>query len=150
MGYRLPVFDIKVSAQKRNMYTQVTQNELALQFFQLGFFNPQMTDQALMTMDMMEFEGKDGLMQKISQNGTMFQKLVQYMQLALMLARSARPDMVEGLSNDIMQTVGGGMPSASGIIGSNTLANMDFPEEDTRTANARERSRAASQEGIAR
>lgn len=150
MGYRLPVFDIKVSAQKRNMYTQVTQNELALQFFQLGFFNPQMTDQALMTMDMMEFEGKDGLMQKISQNGTMFQKLVQYMQLALMLARSARPDMVEGLSNDIMQTVGGGMPSASGIVGSNTLANMAFPEEDTRTANARERSRAASQEGIAR
>lgn len=36
MGYRLPVFDIKVTAQKRNVYTKVTQNELALQFFQMG------------------------------------------------------------------------------------------------------------------
>ena len=40
MGYRLPIFDIKVSAQKKNVYTKVSQNELALQFFQLGFFNP--------------------------------------------------------------------------------------------------------------
>ena len=47
LGYRMPVFDIRVSAQKRNAYTKVAQNELAIQFFQLGFFNPQMTDQAL-------------------------------------------------------------------------------------------------------
>ena len=77
MGDRLPVFDIKVSAQKKNVYTKVSQNELALQFFQMGFFNPQLTDQALMCLDMMEFDGKDGVMQKVSQSGTMFQKLTQ-------------------------------------------------------------------------
>lgn len=147
MGCRLPVFDIKVSAQKRNVYTQVSQNELALQFFQLGFFNPQMADQALMTMDMMEFEGKDGLMQKISQNSTMFQKLVQYMQLALTLARTARPDMVEGLSKDIMQTVG--TASAAGAGGS-IFDSANMGGEDTRMQQARERSRRASQEGGAR
>lgn len=106
MGYRLPVFDIKVSAQKKNAYTKISQNELALQFFQLGFFNPQMTDQALMCIDMMDFDGKDSVCQKIEQNGTMFQKLVQYMQMALMLAQRAAPEMVEGLSNDIMATMG--------------------------------------------
>ncbi|MBR6744370.1 MAG: hypothetical protein IKM00_04045, partial [Clostridia bacterium] len=70
MGMRLPTFDVKVSAQKKNAYTKVTQNELAIQFFKMGFFNPQMTDQALMCLDLMEFDGKDGLMQKIAQNGT--------------------------------------------------------------------------------
>lgn len=108
MGYRLPVFDIKVSAQKKNVYTKVSQNELALQFFQMGFFNPQMTDQTLMCLDMMEFDGKDGIMQKVAQNGIMFQKLIRYMQLALTLAAKAAPDMVQGLSQDIMQTMGGG------------------------------------------
>jgi hypothetical protein len=89
MGYRMPVFDIKVSAQKKNVYTTVTQNELALQFFQMGFFNPQATDQALMCLDLMDFDGKDTVMQKVSQNGTMYQKLTQYMQLALMLAQKS-------------------------------------------------------------
>ena len=94
MGDRLPVFDIKVSAQKKNVYTKVSQNELALQFFQMGFFNPQLTDQALMCLDMMEFDGKDGVMQKVSQSGTMFQKLIQYMQLSLQLAAKAAPSVL--------------------------------------------------------
>jgi len=66
MGYRLPVFDIKVSAQKKNIYTKVTQNELALQFFQLGFFNPMLRDQALQTLEMMDFDGKDKILQQLS------------------------------------------------------------------------------------
>ena len=107
MGYRLPVFDIKVSAQKKNVYTKVSQNELALQFFQMGFFNPQMTDQALMCLSLMDFDGKDTVIHRVAQNGTMQQKLLQYMKLALSLAAEAAPDMVPGLSQDIMQTVGG-------------------------------------------
>ena len=91
MGDRLPVFDIKVSAQKKNVYTKVSQNELALQFFQMGFFNPQLTDQALMCLDMMEFDGKDGVMQKVSQSGTMILKLLQYLQSPLQLAAMAAP-----------------------------------------------------------
>jgi len=125
MGFRLPVFDIKVSAQKKNAYTKVSQNELALQFFQLGFFNPQMVDQALMCLDMMDFEGKDDILQKIAQNGTMFQRLIQYMQLSLQLAQIAAPEMVEGLSQDIMNTMGVAPMmsngSASGISEGNNL-----------------------------
>ena len=44
---RLPVFDIKVVPQKSNSYTRLSQNELALQFYQLGFFSPAQADQAL-------------------------------------------------------------------------------------------------------
>lgn len=147
MGYRLPVFDIKISAQKKNVYTKVTQNELALQFFDKGFFNPQLTDQALMCLDMMEFDGKDGIMQKIAQNGTMFQKLIQYMQLALTLAAKAAPDMVEGLSQDVMQTMGatGQMGGGSSqMFQSDNIAGIGR-QEPTIVENARARSGEASQ-----
>ena len=148
-GMRLPVFDIKVSAQKKNVYTKVTQNELALQFFQLGFFNPQMTDQALMCLDLMEFDGKDTTMQKIAQNGTMFQKLVQYMQMALIFAQAVRPDMVQGISQDIMQTMGatGGVSVGGGtgkMVQSDNIAGLGR-NESTRTKNAREKSAESSQ-----
>lgn len=114
MGFRLPVFDIKISAQKKNAYTKVSQNELALQFFQLGFFNPQMTDQALMCLEMMDFEDRDTIMQKIAANGTIFEKLLQYMKLSLAFAQVARPDIVPMLSQDIMQITGGSVAALRG------------------------------------
>ena len=111
MGYRLPVFDIKVSAQKKNVYTKVAQNELALQFFQLGFFNPQTVDQSLMCLEMMDFDDKDIIMQKISQMGTMYQKLLQYMQLALNLAARVDPMLMEQIAQDVIATNGGASPA---------------------------------------
>ena len=125
MGYRLPVFDIKVAAQKKTAYSRVAQNELALQFFKLGFFQPQMTDQALMTLDMMEFDGKDALMQRIARNGTMHQKLVQYMQMALMLAQKYEPGMVAGLSHDISMSMGGVQPPAAPLEQTSQLNRGD-------------------------
>ena len=152
MGYRLPVFDIKVSAQKKNVYTKVTQNELAIQFFQLGFFNPQMTDQALMCLDMMEFDGKDDILQKVAQNGTMFQKLVQYMQMALMFSQKAAPEMTQQIYQDLAMTMGGAMgaPQMGGgsakMFQSDNIAGIG-KKEPAVVANARTRASNASQPG---
>lgn len=150
MGYRLPVFDIKVVAAKRSAYSKVSQNELAIQFFKLGFFNPQMTDQALMCLGMMDFDGKDEIIHKISQQGTMFEKLCQYMQLALQLSALVRPDMVQGLAQDIQMTMGGGTPTGTGALpqltgaslGSQSMAN---PAERPFMQNARANAIGASQ-----
>ena len=149
MGYRLPVFDIKVSAQKKNVYTKVSQNELALQFFQLGFFNPQLTDQTLMCLEMMEFDGKDSIMQKVAQNGTMQQKLLQYMQLALTFAQAVQPDMAETIAQDIMMTMGGSAGASMGgasaqLFQSDNIAGIG-KTEPTHVANARSRSNNAAQ-----
>lgn len=150
MGMSKPLFDVKISAQKKNVYTKITQNEMAIQFFKMGFFNPQQTDQTLMCLDLMEFDGKDEVMQKVAQNGTMFEKLTQYMQLALMLAGESHPDMVQGISNDIMQYMGAGglqggaMASAASPIQSNSIGGIQ-PKENTRVANARAQSAKASQ-----
>lgn len=116
MGFRLPVFDVKVSAQKKNVYTKVAQNELALQFFQLGFFNPQMVDQSLMCLEMMDFDDKDIIMQKVSQMGTIHQKLLQYMQIALSLAQVTNPVLAEQIAQDVIQSNGGaGFTMGGGI-----------------------------------
>ena len=148
MGFRMPIFDIKVSAQKKNVYTKVTQNELALQFFKMGFFSPQMTDQALMCLEMMEFDGKDGVMQKVAQNGTIFQKLIQYMQMALEFATVVRPDMVEAISQDVMQTLGQGgsnmMGGSTNMFQSDHIAGIG-KKEPTIVSNSRERAAGASQ-----
>ena len=149
MGMRLPVFDVKVSAQKKNTYTKVAQNELALQFFQLGFFNPQMTDQALLCLEIMDFDGKDGIMQKVSQNGTMFQKLVQYMQMAFMFAQKAAPDMIDAIGKDLMMTTGGAGGSMMGgtapqIMQSDAISGLPKQEHGV-VRKAREWAQNASQ-----
>ena len=149
MGFRLPVFDIKVSAQKKNVYTKVSQNELALQFFQHGFFNPQMTDQALMCLEIMDFDGKDGIMQKVAQMGTMYQKLQQYMQIALTLAQAVDPSTYEMIAMDIQQTMGdgGAAPMGGGnaqMFQSDHIAGIGKKEPGI-VANARSRSNETTQ-----
>lgn len=149
MGYRLPVFDIKVSAQKRNVYTKISQNELALQFFQMGFFNPQMADQTLMCLDMMEFDGKDEIMQKVSQNGGLYQKLMQYMQLALTFAQVAQPQMAEQIAQDIMATMQGGGTIPSGganpqLLQTNNVGSVEQKEHHV-VEKARTRANEATQ-----
>ncbi len=77
MGLRLPVYDISIRSQKQNPFSKQAQNELAQQFFAMGFFNPQMADQALACLEMMaDFEGKEDVIQRISQNGLMYQQIM--------------------------------------------------------------------------
>ena len=150
MGFRLPVFDVRVSAQKKNVYTKVAQNELALQFFQLGFFNPQMVDQSLMCLEMMDFDDKDTIMQKISQMGTMHQKLLQYMQLALQLATATNPMLAQQIAQDVIATNGGaaipmGMASTTPHIAQASNIDGAPKEEHAVVRNARQQSNDAAQ-----
>lgn len=94
MGYRLPVFDLKISSQKQNAYSKMSQNELALQFYNLGFFNPEQADQTLMTLDMMDFDGKEMILNKISEFQTTYESLVRTQQLCLALCEKL--DRIEG------------------------------------------------------
>lgn len=149
LGFRLPVFDIKVSAQKKNVYTKVAQNELALQFFQLGFFNPQLSDQALACIEMMDFDDKDKISQMIAQNGTMYQQLLLYQQLALSLAQaSGRTDIVQGLASQItgqpVEAFTESGEKAANLSQSDNISGIES-EEHTRVKAAREQSNKASQ-----
>ena len=71
LGYRLPLFDVQVSAQKQSPYSKLSQNEMALQFFGAGFFDPQRAQQALLCLDMMDFDRKQFVMEKVAQQARM-------------------------------------------------------------------------------
>lgn len=105
-AWRKPVFDIEVTAQKASEYSRLSQNELALQFYQLGFFDPTRTDQALAVLDMMDFDGRDEIAQKIARNGTLEQELATWQQMTLALAERFDPAMAEGLAQQILARSG--------------------------------------------
>lgn len=146
-GLRKPVFDIEVSAQKASEYTSMAQNELALQFFQLGFFNPQMVDQALSTLDMMDFDGKDSIIQKIQENADLQQRLVEWQQLALALADRYDPVMGEGLAQQILQEGGQAVPQASAADTQKPEISTGETQEPKIVKNARKKSEESTQPG---
>ena len=96
---RKPVFDIRIRAQQKNDYSAMAQNELAIQLYQLGMFQPKMADQALMCLEMMDFEGKDTLIRKISQGVQREKKLAEYMDLARNLA--GEPALQQAIDADL-------------------------------------------------
>ena len=64
-GYRVPEFDLEVSAQNETPYKTMEYNQLALQLFQMGFFRSDMAEQALRCLELMQFKNKDALTEVI-------------------------------------------------------------------------------------
>ena len=145
MGYRLPVFDIEVKAEKESAYTQLSQNELAIQFYNQGFFNPQYCDQALACIDMMEFQGKQMVVERIQQNGGMFKQMAQLMQQMQQMAEII--DQLTGGQTQMANGVAGMIGEKLGIAETSGAA-AKLPEtslgESSVTANARERANNAT------
>lgn len=113
-GLRLPEFDIEVTTEKASPYKKMEQNELALGFYNQGFFDPMRADQALACLEMMDFAHKEDIMMKIQQNGTIQQLLLQYQQIALQLAqRVGDPMLIEQLSQSVMATAGQTVPQGN-------------------------------------
>ena len=71
LGLRLPLFDIEVSAEKQNPYTRLSQNEMALQFYSAGLFDPARAQEAVACIEMMDFDRKDLVLQAIQRGGSM-------------------------------------------------------------------------------
>ena len=124
MGFRLPEFDIDISAEKANPYKKMEINELALSFYNAGFFNPQMSDQALAALTIMDFSKKDEVIQKITENGTLAEMLAMYQQMALELAEKVDPNLAEQLAQQILQQGG------QAIIQSGTVSSEETTAED--------------------
>ena len=88
LGSREPVFDIVISAAKKSTYSRLSQNEMAKECYQLGFFNPANADAALAALEMMDFEGVEKVRDRVRANGTLAQQLaVAQAQLAAFTAQ---------------------------------------------------------------
>lgn len=146
---RIPEFDYKIIAQKMSPFQRESQNQLAIQLFQMGVFNPQMADQVMPFLDIMQFEGIDAIKKKVSENGMMYQQLLQMTQLATQMAQQL--DATSVMAGDpnagmwmqqVMAVAGQGNPAEAvpgraqaGASGANGMPAT----ESTITARARQR-----------
>jgi hypothetical protein len=104
----------------------MSQNELALQFFGAGFFNPQIADQALACLDMMDFDRKHFVMQKISQNGGMYQQIMAMQKQMVMLAKMVDQARGSNIAEQLMAQFSGQAPVAP--IDGNNAGSVDETE----------------------
>lgn len=144
LGYRVPEFDISVQAQKQTTYTAIAQNELALQFYQLGFFDPAQTDRSLMCLDMMDFRGKEELTQKIRAMGGLYDKLQMVLQYAATLAQQYGDAAAMG---QLAAISGGGTGQTVAVPREPVTMPGQGREENTVVTKARSQAREASQPG---
>ena len=134
--FRRPVFDIKITSQKQSPFNKIAQNELAKELYQLGVFNPQLADQSLLMLDMMDFEQKDLIIQKVQQNGTLLQTVQNLTAVAIKLATivdqqngtntAAEVGAILGVQPAMDQPV----PAAGGVEGS-AMTETDSNESTT-------------------
>ena len=139
MLYRLPVFDIEVSAQKKSAYTKLSQNELALQLYSGGFFAPENTDAASACLEMMDFDRKSLVLKRIQQNGLLMDRLIQIQQLALGMASEL--DAIKGtnMAAQLYAQFTGDQSQISAAGAYNAKLSESENKESAHTARAREK-----------
>ena len=147
IAVRIPEFDYKIIAQKMSPFQRESQNQLAIQLYQLGVFNPQQADQVMPFLDMMQFEGIDKIKKTVSQNGMMYQQLLAMINLATEMAQILDAgDVLAGGQGQYMQRImaicnegnpAGGIPGRAqeGLGGAQGMPAT----ESTVTAKARQR-----------
>ena len=147
--FRKPIFDLKIRAQKQNPFSRMEQNERAKELYQLGFFNPEAAQQALIALDMMDFEGIDKIREQVQQGQTLMQVVQQQQQQIAQLTAALTGIMPQAETGNgatpapsAAQPVSSGNEIAEGIMEARTpmtsygqqLAKRSTPslEEDNR------------------
>ncbi len=160
--FRKPIFDIKIKAQKKNPFSRMEQNERAKELYQMGFFNPERAQESMCALEMMDFEGKEKVLEQIRSGQTLLsicqQMQQQIQQMALIIQNLTGKDMGaagaagnadSGASGAVGPVSPGGSAGrdsglASGIMEAHTpmtdygtrLAKRSSPNMDARSAAA--------------
>lgn len=130
---RRPVFDLKISAQRKNPFSRMEQNERAKDLYQMGFFAPDRAQESMIALDMMDFEGIDKIKEQVAQGQTLLnicqQQAMQIQQLTALLTggmpaaapnQPAAGSQPQGQGNPQPAPQNGGNGLASGIMAART------------------------------
>lgn len=132
--HRRPVFDIEVSAEKQSPFSRAAQNETIKELYGMGMFAPENAVAALTTIDAMQFEGKDRLMQKIQENAIMLQQFEAAMNLIMNLAMQD-----DGIAAMAMQ---------SGILSPEQMAGMQTERQQAMDRGAAQARASSNRQGV--
>lgn len=66
-SYKNAMFDIEVVPQRQNPYTKEMNNQTIMSLYGAGFFNPQNAEASIAALEVMQFDGKEKVMRKLSE-----------------------------------------------------------------------------------
>ena len=113
-GSRLPIFDIKVVPEKQSTFSRMSQNELALQLYGQGFFTPENATPALACLEMMNFEGKNAVIQKVAEGQTLMAQIQQLQQQLMQLSAIVDAQNGTSLTQNMGAAIQGQEPERNG------------------------------------
>ena len=123
--FRKPVYDIVVKPQKRSPYSKMAQNELAKEMYNMGFFNPQLAEQTMTALELMDFDGIEAVKEKVQQGQTLMNVVKQLMQEVALLKSYTDIDTPNGMAMPTpnVQSGGGGIAQAQKDAQQATMTN---------------------------
>jgi hypothetical protein len=113
--FRKPVYDIVIKPQKRSPYSKLAQNELAKEMYNMGFFNPQLAEQSMTALELMDFDGIETVKEKVQQGQTLMNMVNQMAQELAMLKGAMGIGTPNGVATPVPNPnarTGGGMGQA--------------------------------------
>lgn len=112
--FRKPVYDIVIKPQKRSPYSKMAQNELAKEMYNMGFFNPQLAEQSITALELMDFDGIEAVKDKVQQGQTLINIVNQMSQELAMLKGMMGINTPNGMAMTALNNaqMGGGMGQA--------------------------------------
>ncbi len=112
--FRKPVYDVVVKPQKRSPYSKMAQNELAKEMYNMGFFNPQLAEQTMTALELMDFDGIETVKEKVQQGQTLMNMVNQMSQELAMLKSAMGVNAPNGVAMPTTPNApsGGGMGQA--------------------------------------
>lgn len=136
---RKPVYDIKVTSAKASPYSRTAQNELAKELYSAGVFNPEMGDQAMLLMEMMDFEGKEELKAKLANNQRLLQENMMLKQQMLQMGMIIDAQNGTSIAQGIAAQQGGQPMPGPAAGGKETNSVGDTREKNNIADKAKER-----------
>ena len=121
LGVREPILDIEVKPQKKSAYSKETQNQTALNLYNMGFFAPQNGDAALACLEMLDFDGVEKIKEKVQQNATLFMQVQQLTQLLIEYAPQAAMQL--GIIEQAQANFAQGIPTG-GTVKENSRGSL--------------------------
>lgn len=107
VGGRKPIYDIDVSAERANPYSRIANNELAKELLSMGAFNPELADQMIPALEIMDFDKKEEVLEYVKKNKTMLDIIKQQQAMLQGIA----PIIAETTGNTRLMEMLGTMPA---------------------------------------
>ena len=125
---RKPVFDIVVKPQRRSPYSKLSQNELAKEMYGMGYFNPQLAEQTMTALELMDFDGIEKVRDRVQQGATLMNQMQQMSQdmqkMGLIIQQLTGKDVL-GLAQGNAPGPAVGEPAAGGKSKGSAISDPD-------------------------